>query len=96
MILVCSGVAVYRGKAFDPRRLVAIALCGSAVLFLAPFAPLASGALSGLLIADVLVLNGKGAGLVNAVGNIAAPGASTTPASSPAGAREDLSHRGTK
>jgi len=79
MMLICSGVAFYRGKAWDPRRLVAIALCGASVLFVAAFQPTVSAAMSGLLIADVLVLNKQGEGAVAAVGNFVAPGASTTP-----------------
>jgi drug/metabolite transporter (DMT)-like permease len=85
-IFVCSAVAFYRGKAFDPRRMVAIALCGAGVLFVAGFQPTISAAMSGLLMADVLVLNKNGQGVVAAVGKVAAPGASTTvsPAKSPA------------
>jgi|GEM_PF-1581047 hypothetical protein len=80
MILVCSGVAIYRGHAFDVRRIVAVDLCGAGVLFVAAFSPGLSAIASALLLADVLVLNPKGVGLVDAVGSLAAPGASTVPA----------------
>jgi hypothetical protein len=86
-ILVCSAVAIYRGKAFDPRRMIAITLCGAGVLFVAPFEPTISAAMSGLLMADVLVLNGNGEGAVAAIGQAVAPGASTTPAKSKAPAK---------
>jgi hypothetical protein len=42
--------------------------------------------MSGLLIADVLVLNKQGEGAVAAVGNFVAPGASTTPTAAATGA----------
>jgi hypothetical protein len=86
-ILVCSAVAIYRGRAFDPRRMIAISLCGAGVLFVAPFQPTISAAMSGLLMADVLVLNPEGAGAVAAVARAVAPGASTAAPVGPSGDR---------
>lgn len=77
-VIVCLAVVTYQGKAFDARRSAAIALLGSALLFIAGFAPQIAAVLALLMIADALLLSRKGTGLIAAVGNIAAPGASTT------------------